>query len=158
MGRETNMRSASPTPGVSPSNKMRPLQRLIGTWITSGTMLKGDEQTADAFTFVDQYAWLPGGHFIAHSVTGELGTTPLQGLEIIGYDGAALRATSYDSAGVVTKYRARLQQRAWSLTGDKERFRGTFSVDGKRLEGTWERRARGVWKGFMRVTLTRVGD
>lgn len=143
---------------IVPSVRMRPLQRLVGTWVTSGVILKRGEPTEDSFTFVDQYAWLPGGHFIAHTVTGALGDTPLQGLEVIGYDGAVLRATSYDSLGVVTKYRVRLHGRTWSMIGEKDRFSGIFAVDGQRLEGKWERRMRGgVWQAIMRVTLTRIG-
>lgn len=137
---------------------MRPLQRLIGTWVTEGVTLRGGEDADETFTFVDRYVWLPGGYFMAHTVTGELGSHSLQGLEIIGYEGATLRATSYDSVGVVTKYRAALRGRTWALTGEKERFKGSFTTDGKRLEGTWERRSRaGVWGAIMRVTLTRIG-
>lgn len=150
-------RSAQLTHRASP--KMRPLQRLIGTWLTQGLTLSPSGEDADAFTFVDQYHWLPGGHFISHAVTGELGTTPLRGLEIIGYEGAALRATSYDSLGIVTHYTARLAGRDWSMTGTHERFKGRFSTDSRELQGRWERRTRtGPWRPVMQVVLTRVGD
>lgn len=142
-----------------PSPKMRPLQLLIGTWLTQGLTLSAAGEVEDSFTFVDQYQWLPGGHFIAHHVTGELGTTPLRGLEIIGYDGKVLRATSYDSLGVVSHYTARLKGHIWSMTGTHERFKGRFSTNDRELQGTWERRARrGPWRPVMHVTLTRVGD
>lgn len=137
---------------------MRPLQRLIGTWLTEGVTVERGEDTNQSFTFFDHYAWLPGGHFIAHTVNGEIGGQSMRGLEIIGYEGRMLRATSYDSQGTVTHYRPKLDGLDWSLMGDKERFIGHFSPDGKRLEGIWERKARGNWNAFMRVSLKRVGD
>jgi hypothetical protein len=83
----------------------------------------------------------------------------LRGLEIIGYEGAVLRATSYDSLGIVSHYNARLTGRVWSMTGTHERFKGHFSKDGRELQGIWERRVRkGPWRPVMQVTLTRVGD
>lgn len=136
---------------------MRPLRRLIGTWLTEGVTLRQGEPTGERFVFVDHYAWLAGGHFIAHTVTGELDGVALHGLEIIGYDGKVLCATSYDSQGVVTHYRARLTGRMWSMVSPRERFNGSFSPDGKRLAGEWERKtARGEWRATMRVTLTRI--
>lgn len=90
---------------------MRPLGRLIGTWLTQGLTLNTAGDTDSVFAFFDRYEWLPGGHFLAHTVTGQLGETPLQGLEVIGYEGRVLRATSYDSLGIVTHYKATLKDR-----------------------------------------------
>ena len=73
---------------------MRPLGRLVGTWLTQGFTLSSSGDAESAFTFFDRYEWLPGGHFLAHTVSGELGGTALQGLEIIGYHGTVLQATS----------------------------------------------------------------
>ena len=137
---------------------MRPLGRLVGTWLTQGTTLSASGDAESSFTFVDRYEWLPGGHFLAHTVSGELGGAALQGLEVIGYHGNMLQATSYDSRGVVTHYKARLTGLAWSLVGDKERFSGRFDRTGRALKGTWERRSgRRRWRPMMQVTLTRVG-
>ena len=120
--------------------------------------MKRGKPTDIRFSFFDRYEWLPGGHFIAHTVNGELGRVSLQGLEIIGYDGRVLRATSYDSLGIVTHYRPRLKDRTWSLKGTKERFLGAFTSDNKRLDGVWERRnSHGEWHATMQVTLTRIG-
>lgn len=138
---------------------MRPLQPLIGTWITEVELTARGEPTGERSTFVDTYEWLPGGHFIAHKVNGEMKQDPLQGLEIIGYDGRVLRATSYDSAGKVTHYQPKLVRHSWSMLGDLEKFKGNFSRDWKRLEGSWERRnSRGQWHETMRVVLTRIGE
>jgi hypothetical protein len=139
-------RNLPPVPPL-PSPRMRPLGRLVGTWLTQGLTLSPSGQSENSFTFFDQYEWLPGGHVLAHTVTGELRGTPLQGLEIIGYHGRVLRATSYDSRGTVTHYQARLKGRTWSISGEKERFSGHFDKTGRQLEGRWERRpGRGHWR------------
>lgn len=137
---------------------MRALQRFIGTWLTRGATLGRSGEPEDEFTFVDRYEWLPGGHFIAHTVTGEIGGAALQGHEVIGYDGATLRATSYDSSGTVTHYRCRMKGRGWTAAGERERFAGAFTADARRIDGAWERLVRGTWRPALRVTLTRVGD
>jgi hypothetical protein len=138
---------------------MRPLARLVGTWLTQGVMLSSSGEAESALTFVDRYAWLPGGHFLAHTITGELGGSALQGLEVIGYDGKVLRATSYDSQGLVSHYTARLRGKSWTMLGERERFAGRFDRSGRQLEGRWERRAaRGLWRPMMDIVLTRVGD
>jgi hypothetical protein len=131
---------------------------LIGTWLTQGFTLNASGDADGVFSFFDRYEWLPGGHFLAHTVTGQLGETLIQGLEVIGYEGRVLRATSYDSLGIVTHYKATLKGRHWSMVGEKERFSGRFHRTGDRLEGTWERRTgRGIWRPMTHVALTRIG-
>jgi hypothetical protein len=133
-----------------PSDAVRRLDRLVGTWTVTG----GAEGTVT-------YTWLDGGHFLLQNVDLTQDGQPVRGLEVIGHErkfGAEpstdIRTRYYDSAGNTFDY-------VYELTGDEltiwagERdspayFRGEFTADGDTLEGAWVYPGGGGYESTMR--------
>ena len=91
---------------------------LKGKWQTTGTLI--DEQSTDI------YEWMEGGYFLLHHVAAEMGGAEVRTLEVIGAspDGDGCVSWSFDNAGGVATYQARLDGRQWSIDGESEQFPG----------------------------------
>ena len=78
---------------------------------------------------------------------------------MIGYDAkqACYVTRSYDDQGTSEGFIARLEGRAWSINGEKVRFRGSFNVGGSVLAGTWEQRSdKKQWSPWIDIELRKV--
>ena len=94
-----------------------------------------------------------------HKVDALIGTTVSQSIEVIGYDPqqACYVTRSYDDQGTSDGFTAQLKARAWSIDGEKVRFRGAFDASGLVLAGTWAQRSnRGRWNPWMDIELRKV--
>ena len=94
-----------------------------------------------------------------HNVDALIGTTVSQSIEVIGYDAqqACYVARSYDDQGASDGFTAQLEGRAWSIDGEKVRFKGAFNPSGSVLAGTWEQRSNhGQWNPWMDIELRKV--
>lgn len=128
---------------------------FIGTWDTSGLLWATPDAEPVAFTAEDRYEWLAGGHFLLHHVEADMAGTEIRALEIARPDGDEWILDSYDNTGAFVVARGRLTGRDWRITGENERFAGTFTEDGDRIAGVWERREQGEWVRWMEVSLVR---
>ncbi len=64
---------------------------------------------------------------------------------------------SYDGQGTSDGFTAYMAGQAWSIDGERVRFRGAFNADGSFLAGTWERRGGEVrWSPRMDIDLRKV--
>ena len=80
-------------------------------------------------------------------------------MEVIGYDAeqACYVTRSYDDQGTSDGFTAGLEGIAWSIDGEKVRFRGAFNADGSLIAGTWEKRSgHGRWSPWMDIELRKV--
>jgi hypothetical protein len=82
---------------------------------------------------------------------------------LIGLDahGSAYLQHYFDSRGVVRLYEMSFTDGVWKLfresPGFSQRFNGTFSGDGKLIEGSWERSKDGsTWEHDFDLTYTKV--
>ena len=132
---------------------------VAGKWITQGALRATDEAASFEMRAIDRYEWLPGGFFMLHKVDALIGGTVAQSIEVIGYDAqqACYVTRSYDDQGASDGFTARLEGHAWSIDGEKVRFRGAFEQGGSVLAETWEQRnAQEEWRMWMDIELRKV--
>ena len=144
---------------TKPTAKHRALSVFAGKWITQGSICATDEAASFEMRAIDRYEWLPGGFFMLHKVDALIRATVSQSIEVIGYDAqqSCYVTRSYDDQGASDGFTARLEGPAWSIDGEKVRFRGAFEQGGSVLAGTWEQRnAQEDWRMWMDIELRKV--
>jgi hypothetical protein len=137
----------------------RPLDALIGRWMTTGHTIGSNGAPAAPIAASDIYEWAPGRFFILHTAYGTIGEQGAGGIEMIGYDAETkhFRTTFFDSQGKVTGERLSVDGTTWRWTGTEVRCTGTLADDGQKLVCHHERLEGDTWVPSMDVTLTRVG-
>ena len=144
---------------TKPTAKHRALGVLAGKWITQGTIRATGDAAPSKMCAIDRYKWLPGGFFMLHKVDALIGSTVSQSIEVIGYDAAqgCFVTRSFDDQGTSDVFTACMERHAWSIDGEKARFRGAFDAGGSILAGTWEQRnGEGRWSPWMDIELRKV--
>ena len=138
----------------------RALHLLAGTWRTEGQLVGVPPGPKTTLAAVDRYEWLPGLDLLAHYVAGHLGRTSVASFEIWSYARArrAYASTSFDESGVPSTFRGHLRGRQWTIRGNTQRFRGSFSKDGLTLSGTWDQKSSRSWKPWLTITLRKAGS
>lgn len=137
----------------------RVLHWLAGTWRTEGQLVGVPPGPRTTLAAVDRYEWVPGLNLLAHYVAGHLGRTSVASFEIWSYVRArrACVSTSFDESGTSSTFQGRLRGRQWTIHGDTQRFRGTFSDDGLMLSGTWDQKSGRTWKPWLTIVLRKAG-
>jgi hypothetical protein len=141
------------------TNRMTRFQVFIGTWNTTGEVLKTEGAPASALTATDTYRWLPGKHFIAHEADARFDGTPTRSMEVIGYDLASARylARSYDDQGQSELFEVELKGKKWRIKGKTARFSGMFDASGDKLTGLWELKGtKSGWQPWIKLKLVRA--
>src|SRR5262245_9086897 len=143
---------------AAPGPEYRPLDALIGRWMTTGHTLGPDRAPAAPIAASDIYEWAPGGFFILHTAYGTIGEQGAGGIEMIGYDAETrqFRTSFFDSQGNVTTEQLSVDGTTWRWTGTEVRCTGTLEDDGQKLVCHHERLQGETWVPSMDVTLTRV--
>ena len=144
---------------TKPTAKHLALGVFAGKWMTQGTIRATKDAASSEMRAIDQYEWLPGGFFMLHKVDARIAGSVSQSIEVIGYDAkqACYVTRSYDDQGTSDGFTAHLAGQAWSIDGEKVRFRGAFNADGSLLAGTWEQRSgQGRWSPWMDIELRKV--
>jgi hypothetical protein len=117
----------------TPSELVRALDRLVGTWKVEGGAVG-----------TTRYEWMAGGHFLLQHV--ELGENT--GLEVIGHENPIfgersehVRSRYYGNGGETFDYTYELEGDVLTIWGGEKGspafYRGTFSEDGNTLTGSW---------------------
>ena len=117
------------------------LDAFIGEWTIEASF-----EGAPPGTTV--FEWMPGGAFLIQRWEVPHPAAP-DGLAVIGYDeGRQTYLQHYfDSRGVARVYEMGLEGNTWTLSRTEpdftplsfaQRWVGTFSDDGRTIEGTWE--------------------
>ena len=135
------------------------LELLLGTWRTEGQLVGVRGDSAHTLVAVDRYEWVPGLKLLAHYVAGHLGQTPITSFEIWAFNRRrrSYVSTSFDENGVPSRFKSRLRRGQWTILGDTQRFRGSFSKDRRMVSGLWEQKVKGVWKPWLSVELRKAG-
>lgn len=144
------------------------LNVLLGHWVVQ-PKVEGLPAAWSDFT------WYDGGTFLRQTsdmdpLPADAPDTWRQGspypiVSLIGYDDTADEFTMLyaDGRGVHRVYRMTLSDREWIIWRDapgfNQRFIGTVSAEGDRVDGRWEMSPDGVtWKVDFEITYTRKGD
>ncbi|SHF60767.1 hypothetical protein [Streptoalloteichus hindustanus] len=125
-------------PNVEPDERIRALDRLVGTWRVTG----GAEGTVS-------YRWLAGGFFLVQDIDLQQYGQAVVGVEMIGREkpfgaekpGEHIRSRYYDSQGNTFDYVYELDGDTLVIwagePGSPAYYKGTFSADGNTLTGAW---------------------
>lgn len=139
-------------------DRFESLRALVGEWRTTITMRNADGSDGAVSTASDTYTWSANGKFVQHDVDAEMSGDRVQSMEIIALDpgGVGYTTRSYDPDGTFSDFKAELQGKSWQLLGELQRFKGTFTDDGRTLSGEWEQNdGDGNWSPLMKVVLRR---
>ena len=141
------------------ANRMSGFELFIGTWNTTGEVLKTVRAPATTLSATDTYRWLPGKHFIAHDADARFGGEATRSMEVIGYDIASKKyvARSYDDQGTSELFEVSLKGKNWSIIGESVRFNGKFDAKNNKLTGLWELKGEKFgWQPWIKLKLVRA--
>lgn len=137
------------------------LEIFVGQWEVR-TLLVGETVVARSV-----FEWILDGRYLAQRTEVPIPEAP-DTLGIIAVDpgGATYTQHYYDSGGVTGVYTMTFNDGIWTLTREAadfssldfaQRFTGTFSTDGDRIDGVWEKALPGSgWELDFELTYTRI--
>ena len=138
--------------------KLKPLQKLVGTWNTTGIVHATDTTPQKSIRGTDTYSWLPGEYFLLHTVDVWMGDELNQTHEVIGYEKEKdfFFTHYFDNKGQSGTMIIMVREPLWVFHGGTLRFTGSFTLDDQEFSGIWEQldEARN-WLPLMDIKLTR---
>ncbi len=143
-----NEAQAYPQP-PEPSPDLKGLDRLVGTWETSGG---APGQVS--------FEWMEGGYFLIQHVDLEQYGQKIKGMEIIGHErpfgeepSEDIKSRFYDNMGDTLDYVYELEGDTLTIWGGEKGspayFKGTFGDDGNTMSGEWVYPGGGGYKSTM---------
>jgi hypothetical protein len=143
------------------------LEPLVGAWTLEAHFDWLPKPPPEADDAVVTFEWMPGDQLLVERWTIPVPEAP-DGLAVIGPDpespGAFLQHY-FDTRGVVRVYKMTFDGTVWRLWRDepdfsplefRQRFAGTLSDDGNRIDATWEICHDGTtWEKDFDLTYTR---
>jgi hypothetical protein len=116
--------AAQAPPPAKSGAELRRLEAFAGSWTTVGTTQAGHQSGAGKLVTTETFEWMPGGFFLVHRWDSQMGSTAVNGLEVIGFDSRTKSYTSrfFDSTGTSGTLRATPQGNAWTWAGDADLF------------------------------------
>ncbi len=141
------------------ANRMSRLEIFIGTWNTTGEVLKTEGAPGSTLSGTDTYRWVPGKHFIAHDADARFDGNPTRSMEVIGYDLTSKKylARSYDDQGVSEPFEVALKCKNWTIIGQSVRFSGKFDAENNKLTGLWKLNGKKAgWQPWIKLKLVRA--
>jgi hypothetical protein len=141
-------------------DKMDSLNTLVGEW-SMGVPFNPDQQIVEGGRVT--FKWLTEGSFLIQRWEIEFEYAP-DGIAVIGPDesGEKLCQHYFDTRGIARVYEMSLSDGVWKLWRDwpgfSQRFTGTFTNDGRTIEGAWETSTDGsTWEHDFDLVYTKVG-
>jgi hypothetical protein len=140
---------------------MERLEVFIGEWAMEASFSAAPAEVAGRAVF----EWILDRQFVMERA--EVPDAP-DSIAIVGFDPAheAYRQHYFDSRGIARVYAMDLSDGVWTLVRDSadftplefsQRFTGTFSGDGQRINGRWETSGDGSnWEHDFDLTYTKV--
>lgn len=142
---------------------LQELDRFVGEWRMTAGPPGGPAWPGEARV---RFEWLDGVFLVERwriEAAALPEGTPTSGTTVYGCDAAhgTYVRSYYDDRGVSRIYQMSLQGAEWTLWREPppfaQRFRATFSPDGRSIAGRWELKEDGEeWKTDFDVTYTRV--
>ena len=140
---------------------LRALDRFVGEWTMTATPPGGPPWPGEARV---RFEWLDGAFLLQRwTLRGGPEGAPTGGTTIVGCDAArgSYMQLYSDDRGVSRVYEMELRGPEWTLRRAgppfAQRFRGTFSADGRTISGRCELKDEGQgWRTDFDVTYTRV--
>jgi hypothetical protein len=139
------------------------LNAFVGEWDMEVSLPSPSDSRARAV-----FEWALGGRFLVERAEIDVPGAP-DSVCLMGVDprGDAFTQHYFDSRGVVRVYAMTFEDGVWTLLRDKpdfsdlnfwQRFSGTFSEDGNRIDGRWEAShdEGATWDEDFDVVYTRV--
>ncbi|MFZ0217140.1 MAG: pyridoxamine 5'-phosphate oxidase family protein [Candidatus Dormiibacterota bacterium] len=143
-------------PQFEPHSTLAPFGRLLGAWETECPHFSGRRGRTE-------FEWLEGGAYLL--VRSHAPAPNPTGTWIIGPDESATSGSAlyHDQRGVSRVYESTFVDGVWKLwrnvPGFTQRFTGTLSPDGRRIEGTWEMSDDGTeWRHDFDLIYTRTDE
>jgi hypothetical protein len=148
------------------------LEPLIGHWslAVSGGAFPDDmpsvEEQLASRAATASFEWMDGRELLVQRwLTPDPGP---DGLAVIGpdYEGDGYLQHYFDQRGVARVYKMTLKDGTWTLARETpdfspldfhQRFEGTFSDDGNRIEGAWEMKRNGDWAKDFDLVYAKFG-
>jgi hypothetical protein len=149
-------------PGNTASTEMGRLEPFIGEWVMAADLPSGPAAGTGRAVF----EWALEGQFLIQRTV--VPGAP-DSIAIIGFDSAlqSYRQHYFDSRGVARVYAMDLSGGVWTLLRDapdftplefSQRFTGTFSADGHRIDGRWETARDGAaWELDFHLSYVKAG-
>jgi hypothetical protein len=133
-------------PSLTPSAELQLLNVFVGKWPTeglsygSGQSYENPYDSSVRWIGEESYQWLPGGFFLVHHFDGQVGDSPINGMEFIGYDAAGQTYTShsFDNNGKILIGQRSFRDGAWSYIGTDYRNTYVFSNNGNTMTIHWD--------------------
>ncbi len=151
-----------------PANENLRLEPLIGEW-SMAVVMSGEERPAELPDIGARvtFEWMGEKAFVIQRWTVPIPEAP-NGLAVIGWDvgrGTFLQHY-FDDRGVARVYEMSLANGVWKAARTRpdfapfefsQRYNGTFTAHGKRIDGTWEIAPdHKTWKKDFDLTYTRI--
>jgi hypothetical protein len=152
-----------------PASENERLAPLIGTW-SMAVVMPGEERPAELPDVGARatFEWVGDKAFVLERWTVPIPEAP-DGIALIGWD--AGRGTFlqhyFDERGVARIYETTFAGGVWKAERTKpdfspfefsQRYSGTFSADGKRIDGTWDiAEDHKTWRKDFDLLYTRIG-
>jgi hypothetical protein len=135
------------------------LDVFIGKWTTEathpavpGTVVRGEAV----------FEWLEGGRFLINRARNDHPDFP-DSISVIGHVEDRIAMYYFDSRGVHRVYETSVSGGVWHISRDapgfSQRFKGTFSEDGKTITGVFQlSRDDSTWDDDLEITYRRAGE
>ena len=139
---------------------------FLGAWRAEGTSFGGTDQSgpdprANGIPWVSTHAarWHTGEFFLIQDERARLAGMPFDTISIMGVEpGGGYFARTFENHGFYRHYALAVTDRTWMLTGETERARTTFSLDGAIQTIAWEWLRDGKWLPLCDRVASRVGN
>ena len=152
---------------ISTTPELNKLNVFIGKWNIEGNQYEGPFGPTAKITTVETCEWLPGGLFLIHRLTGNVGEQKIACIEVIGYDEKtkSYPTHSFYNDGKTNEWQSREDNGTWTLTGNSQadgkpiKVRSTtiFSNNNNSITVKWEKSNDGLeWETFWDINATKV--
>ncbi len=131
------------------------LDRLVGTWNTTGVVVDGGKNDGVTINGTDRYEWL-GELFLVHYADVTFGESVQRTIEIFTVEEDGFSMTAYNQDGSVEKMSGTFDQDDVYRAGDNNvRTTLTIQPDNLTMKADWEMNVNGEWKHWLKMSFTK---
>lgn len=142
---------------------MRAFEPVIGRWRTSGTVLDEHGAPTAKIEGIDEYEWMPGGHWVVHRLDVTLGEDQAQAFQVIGEhdpETGSYLMWAFDGSGTYGTLTVHPRpDGSFRIQGDGVRSMLSPGEDSSLMSALWERELAdrpGTWIRWMDMRFDRI--